>query len=556
MDAKELKSRYKSSERYFQGLDLSNLDLSFFELSDADFSQSKLSHVNLRSANLVNTNFVNCDLTFADLSSTDLSNANLCGADLGGANLSNAVIQDILYNTETRFPIGVTIGENASQKWPGPQTSAKQATSTQSTPKTDDNNVSAEVSDKYLGESITKVYNDYPVSFEQYAIKVAEIPSHGDMAHDVILGESSDPIYWIVTSDDTYYWLLPQPDLRVIGTVLDTFQNLFDSQGLPSDHGFKLVHPARVEKMPDQTWKLLAKGNVLFVKPQKTPQNTGAPQTQNTGTSVTDHGTSAFPQHTSNELDPVAKFLLAHWVTLVSGLILALLGCYYYSIQQLNSLEVFWLLLVLMVCTIPSRIFYQGRPSFPNLITAIGVPFLGVINTFRYQSTFQNGWWLIFFIAFWLIMLGLKSREQNNPTFCENSKNSIQFINLNNLMATIGFFLNMIIVATYAPAYHYYTDYFIRQNKGLEVFGSIVGGIVFLAWSSYSFYYGSTIYNLAYNKHWTLKSLISFGLPVLGILSVFRHPSDFFASWWLSLGLGFVLVRLILDPAIRKSPKV
>jgi hypothetical protein len=244
-------------------------------------------------------------------------------------------------------------------------------------------------------------------------------------------------------------------------------------------------------------------------------------------------------------------------VSLASVLILALLAGYYQSIGFLNSLEIFWLILVLITCTLPSFTVYQNKPSFPNLISAIGVPLLGVINAILYQGAVINGWWLIFFIAPCLLVFAQQSRFQNSPTFSEKVRGDLKPINTNNLIAAIGFLLNVIIVANYAPAYQYYIHYFWTQgNKGWEVFGTLMGLLGFLLWSTFSFYYSSTLYGLTYNKNWFLKALIGFGLPVLGVINIFRDRTNFFTNWWLVLGLGGVLIGFIITPAVTKSPKV
>jgi Pentapeptide repeats (8 copies) len=590
MDIKELRARYKAGERAFQDLDFSSQDLSFFDLSNADFSRGKLWRVNLRSATLVGANFSNCDLTFADLSSADLTNTNLSGADLSGANLSGSTIKDVVYSNETRFPIGVAIGEKSVNEWQKKQmaNAANQASGVPSQPSsvtqngtkhdadatvegqtatatpssTNNRNDARSSSKEYLWKSISQVYNDHPRSFEQFAVKVSETADSIDRrqknsgSYEVTLGESTYPSYWIVSDDDTHYWLLPTPELRVVGTILDSFQCLFNMDGLPNNHGFRLVKPALVQKAPNQTWQLCEKGDVVFAKSTETAH------TEETIASPLEPGqetatSQRFQQELAPKPNPLSELALpTYWVSLGSILILGGLALYYHSIQQLNSLEIFWLTLIFITCTIPSLTTYHHKPSFPNVISAIGVPFLGIINAVLNQGSLQEGWWLLFFIAFWLLILAQQSRKQNSLEFYENIKGNIKPVNINNLIALFGFFMNAAIVANYAPAYHYFTVHFMnQQNKGLELFGTIMGGLGFLLWSSFSFYYSSTIYRLAYNKNWSLKLLIAFGLPVLGIFSIFRDSTNFFANWWLVFGLGFVLVYFILTPAVRKAAK-
>ncbi|XZN92613.1 MAG: pentapeptide repeat-containing protein [Microcoleus sp.] len=110
--AQELVRRYRTGERDFRGLELSNAYLYDFWLIDVNLSganlegaslggtyliNSNLSHTNLEkawldSALLIKANLSNANLRNTTLVNADLRGANLTGADLTGADLTDAVL--------------------------------------------------------------------------------------------------------------------------------------------------------------------------------------------------------------------------------------------------------------------------------------------------------------------------------------------------------------------------------------------------------------------------------------------------------------------------------
>jgi uncharacterized protein YjbI with pentapeptide repeats len=100
MDANELLKRYKTGERDFFGVDLTDADLSGSDLSGIDLSTANLNNANLSDTNLsqaflIQTNLTYANLNYASLNDTDLSASNLIGANLSGADLSGALLSEV-----------------------------------------------------------------------------------------------------------------------------------------------------------------------------------------------------------------------------------------------------------------------------------------------------------------------------------------------------------------------------------------------------------------------------------------------------------------------------
>lgn len=107
MDGSELKSRYVSGERDFQGVSFSGADLGWINLCGTDLRNADFSRANLSGADLSQVNLSDeTNLAFADLSRADLCGANLKGANLQGANLAGTLLRDAIYDEKTQFPRG------------------------------------------------------------------------------------------------------------------------------------------------------------------------------------------------------------------------------------------------------------------------------------------------------------------------------------------------------------------------------------------------------------------------------------------------------------------
>jgi uncharacterized protein YjbI with pentapeptide repeats len=65
--------------------------------------RADLSGANLYSVNLSGANLYSANLSDAHLSGADLSFANLRSANLSGANLSRAILQAVVWNTNTKW---------------------------------------------------------------------------------------------------------------------------------------------------------------------------------------------------------------------------------------------------------------------------------------------------------------------------------------------------------------------------------------------------------------------------------------------------------------------
>jgi WD40 repeat protein len=109
MKAAELRSRYQSGHRDFQGVDLQAENLAWTDLSGVDLSAANLRGVNFSAATLKDALLKQANLTFANLSRVDLTGATLYGANLEGVNLSDAHLEGVLYDDQTQWPQGFDI---------------------------------------------------------------------------------------------------------------------------------------------------------------------------------------------------------------------------------------------------------------------------------------------------------------------------------------------------------------------------------------------------------------------------------------------------------------
>jgi hypothetical protein len=119
-------------------------------------------------------------------------------------------------------------------------------------------------------DSIVSTYNSNPSYWEKSAALVSETPDSLDRRRrnststEVTLAESSNPNYWIVTSDSVSYWLVPKANFKVSGLSFDTLQALFNIQGQQSSR-LKLLKPALVKLSPSQEWELAEKGDIQLL---------------------------------------------------------------------------------------------------------------------------------------------------------------------------------------------------------------------------------------------------------------------------------------------------
>jgi len=99
MIAEELLQGYRSGDRDFRGVKLTDIFLrdvclTGIDLSFADLRGASLMGVNLRGANLRRANFTGAFLIYAQLKAADLTQANLTDAWLTRANLQHACLID------------------------------------------------------------------------------------------------------------------------------------------------------------------------------------------------------------------------------------------------------------------------------------------------------------------------------------------------------------------------------------------------------------------------------------------------------------------------------
>jgi WD40 repeat protein len=111
MNAEELRARYNSGQRNFQGIDLQEENFTWTDLSGVDLSDANLRGVNFSAATLKDALLKQANLTFANLSRVDLTGATLCGANLEGVNLSDAHLEGILYDDQTQWPQGFDVSK-------------------------------------------------------------------------------------------------------------------------------------------------------------------------------------------------------------------------------------------------------------------------------------------------------------------------------------------------------------------------------------------------------------------------------------------------------------
>jgi hypothetical protein len=76
------------------------------KLRGFNLSGTNLRRANLAAADLREANLEGADLTDANLAGADLTDANLRGADLTGASLAGADLTGVVYDVQTRWPVG------------------------------------------------------------------------------------------------------------------------------------------------------------------------------------------------------------------------------------------------------------------------------------------------------------------------------------------------------------------------------------------------------------------------------------------------------------------
>lgn len=130
-------SRDPDQDRPYAALDLEGQELGELQLANADFAYANLAYTNLSHANLAHANFDRADLTganltLANLTDADLSiddylndpdqpgatldGANLRGADLTGADLARASLNNVYYDSTTKWPAGFSPPPSRAEK--------------------------------------------------------------------------------------------------------------------------------------------------------------------------------------------------------------------------------------------------------------------------------------------------------------------------------------------------------------------------------------------------------------------------------------------------------
>jgi hypothetical protein len=568
MNEAELRSQYKSGERNFREQDFSNLDLSYFQLAGADFNRSNFSRTNLRVAELAGANFAHCDLTFAELGSADLTDANLKGANLRGANLQGAIVTNIQYDDQTLFPIGFKppgfTGLNLTPlrtKAPLPQVPQpnvaedEPATIEIKLPKVPEISEVAASSERSETPELSETP---PVPLPPTPPPAANLAPHlpkggsSSTTQTVIRGTTTggeadlDPAYGV---EDTFIRPDPLPDALSV-PVIPIATHIPPAEPPPKPEPptgvTRPVLPAQKE-LPRPTFDPVSEAKTV-IPVAITPEAARA-------VVATEPPPSDLPTPEQSKL-PRPQGIALPWTTILSIILLCALAVYYAKTEQLKGLEIFWLISVFVICTIPSFASHQNQPSFSNLVSAIGVPVLGIVNGFFYDGSLIRGWWLVFFLAAWFVVLSVQSKTQNNPKFAGDPK----FVYLNNALVALGFVLNALVLKFYVPVYQGYLMKFqvngtmiafTLENMGqiLGLIGHVLGGFIFLLWSAFSFVYVTSIYSLEYDKKWFTKILTVLGLGVLGLLNVYLHPTNFMAGWWLVFVIGFIL--LVVNASIK-----
>jgi Pentapeptide repeats (8 copies) len=524
MDAKELKSRYKAGERSLPGIDLSRLDLSFLELSYIDLSRADLNHTNLKSARLCAANLSDCDLSFTDLSSTDLTEANLCGANLSGANLQAAILENIQYNEQTRFPRGV----NLKPITPTPE----QTEPALPPPEEHSDEVVPHIP---ILEKTVPVNNLDPRAAVTIPVHLTPPPTTPEPeTPELVTPEPTIPLPIIPEP------IIPQtsnPETSSAERVFETCLDLIETPPKsPDAGGLQNSDPPSIGGQGGAP-QVFETAQTSSVTQNVQPHNV-QPQNFEPANLPASESTASVIQRLIDQLLPVLKVL--PWVTIFSIGILGAIAWYYHSTQELKTLQMFWLSLVFVTSTVPSISFYKHKPNFPNVISAIGIPYLGVINIFLNQASLVTGWWLVFFVAFWLKFLSWQAQRQNSSDFW----GKLKFVRCNNVIALVAFALNAVVVSIYGSAYYKYTIQFYQSSKYLELTGNILGGIVFLLWSSCAFMQLTRVYKITYDQKWSLKMITTMGLPILGLMNSYINPTNFVEGWWLVFVIGFVLLAI------------
>jgi hypothetical protein len=564
MNKAELRSQYKSGERNFREQDFSGLDLSYFQLAGTDFSRSKFSRTNLRVADLVSVNFCDCDLTFAELGSADLTDANLKGANLKGANLQGATVTNIQYDAQTLFPIGFKppgfVGLDLTPlRTNAPEPQIPQSNVAEDEPATIEMTPPQvpEISEAAESSKLSETPPASPVPPPASEL-APPLPKGGSSSttHTVIRGTTTggdadpDPAYGI---EDTFIRPEPLPDALSVPVI--PIATHIPPDIPPVEPPPKPEPPTGVTRPVLPAEKGLPRSTFDPISEAKTVIPVAITPEAPRAAVITEPPQSDLPPPEQPKL-PRPQGIAIPWTTILSIILLCALAVYYVKTEQLKGLEIFWLISVFVICTIPSFASHQNQPSFSNLVSAIGVPVLGIVNGFFYDGSLLKGWWVVFFLTIWLVVLSAQSKTQNNPKFSGDPK----FVYLNNILVSLGFILNAAVLKLYVPVYEGHLMKFqangtmiafTLENMGqiFGLIGHVIGGLIFLLWSAFSFLYVTSIYSLDYDKKWFAKILTVLGLGVLGLLNFYLHPTNFMAGWWLVFVIGFIL--LVVNASIK-----
>ncbi len=162
--------------------------------------------------------------------------------------------------------------------------------------------------------------------------------------------------------------------------------------------------------------------------------------------------------------------------------------------------------------------------TFYQLIFTLGLPLTGVISSYIYPRNFLERWWLVFYLAGFLLCIGVRNNTQKNL----NNTN----IWFSNILAFTNIFLNAFILYQY-----------IQFEKSWNF-------ILLFIWSFIVLLFGAIKAPFADTQKMSIISRINLSicLPILGIINCIINPTSFLAGWWLVFLIGSnILFTSMLD---------
>jgi uncharacterized protein YjbI with pentapeptide repeats len=100
----------------FNNGDLTNANFTDSILTNATFKNANLTNAYFNNSNLTDTDFTGANFTGTSLFRCVLNRSNIEGADLRGTDLSIANLDRVIYNDQTKFPVGFVIPKSATKK--------------------------------------------------------------------------------------------------------------------------------------------------------------------------------------------------------------------------------------------------------------------------------------------------------------------------------------------------------------------------------------------------------------------------------------------------------